>query len=405
MNLRHLTMAAALLAVMAGSAAWGAGIFPGFPTVDVDEDLTGNELIPADTQLPSGRNPQTELLSPADIARFARLMADSGSGNLLIGGDFGTNPWARGASFVQNGVTASYTADRWWVTATASAQTTRQTSSASLVSGSAASLRFQRQDTATNVENMCIGQVLESEDSLLTQGRKVTFSFYARAGAAMSTVSSRVSVLIRTGTASNQTSVLFSGGNWTGSANLVSQTQDLTSTWTRYQFTGSTASDTSQIGVRICAAFGERDGTAEATDFFEMANAQLEVGQRASYFQYRPPVVELVRAQRYTQAIAEPTSGVYLGFGAPSAVGTGCYVSVPLTVALRRAPSMLIDVGTFLALASNQAYAAVTAITSGLGTGSAIRAQVSVAANVGNISSCGLVGQGGTGRILLNAEL
>ena len=49
--------------------AWAAGDFPGLPVAVAP--LTGNETIPADTNLGQGINPATELLSPGQIGSFA----------------------------------------------------------------------------------------------------------------------------------------------------------------------------------------------------------------------------------------------------------------------------------------------------------------------------------------------
>ena len=77
--------------------------------------LTGNELIPADTQLPSGLNPQSEAISTAQLGTYAlQVPGSSGVRNLLIGGDLTTNPWQRGTSFTSIANTLTYTADRWW---------------------------------------------------------------------------------------------------------------------------------------------------------------------------------------------------------------------------------------------------------------------------------------------------
>ena len=409
---RFLLSLVALALIVGGSTAWGAGIFPGFPYPTTD--MTGNESIPADTNLPSGVNPQTQIVTPGDIARYARLTAYGGSlGNMLIGGDFGVNPWARNAdnigAAVFNGQTASYTADRFWVTVTASGQVSRQTGAASLVSGTTAALRFGRQNASTAVGNMCIGQVLETADSLKAQGRSVTLSFYARAGATLSTVSSRVSVLIRTGTGTNQSAVLFSGGNWTGSANAASTTTNLTSAWTRYQTTAALASGTNQLGVQICAANGERETTAGATDFVELALVQLEVGTRASAFQFRPQALETFLAQRYFTAINEEVSGVWLADGLAIS-GTVCRMSLVLPQAMRAAPSVLVSIGTWGVVTSRGSYQRLTTLASGVGTSTPLRVQL-VATSSGAdsetlVGTCPLQSEAqGGGFIRLNSEL
>lgn len=66
MNLRHAFIGAALLVgVGAVSAAYAAnsGIWSTLPNAPSAYPLTGNELSPADTELPGGANPQTEVIS------------------------------------------------------------------------------------------------------------------------------------------------------------------------------------------------------------------------------------------------------------------------------------------------------------------------------------------------------
>lgn len=65
MKLRHAFAAAGFAALLAASAfaATTGGLWSTLPTVPSSAALTGNELSPADTELPSGVNPQTELLS------------------------------------------------------------------------------------------------------------------------------------------------------------------------------------------------------------------------------------------------------------------------------------------------------------------------------------------------------
>lgn len=59
MKFRRLLATASVLAMVSGSAL-AAGLFPGIPQ---ENTLLGTELIPADTGLASGQNPQTVLLS------------------------------------------------------------------------------------------------------------------------------------------------------------------------------------------------------------------------------------------------------------------------------------------------------------------------------------------------------
>lgn len=60
--LRKLAIVGALSLCALGSA-YAAGNFGGLPTVAPATPLTGSELSPADTQLPGGQTPQSEVIS------------------------------------------------------------------------------------------------------------------------------------------------------------------------------------------------------------------------------------------------------------------------------------------------------------------------------------------------------
>lgn len=75
-------IAAAMAGLLLGtSAAWAAGYFPGFPPVNpfgttvANQNtlpLTGTEVSAFDTGLPGGQNPQTELISVAQLRAYSR---------------------------------------------------------------------------------------------------------------------------------------------------------------------------------------------------------------------------------------------------------------------------------------------------------------------------------------------
>lgn len=55
--------------------------------------LTGNETLPADTNLPSGANPASEAISTGQILQYAG--GQTSADNFLIGGDATTNLFQR----------------------------------------------------------------------------------------------------------------------------------------------------------------------------------------------------------------------------------------------------------------------------------------------------------------------
>lgn len=68
MKLRHAFIGAALLVgVASASFAAQGGLWNTLPTAPNANGLSGNELAPADTQLPNGVNPQTEYISATQM--------------------------------------------------------------------------------------------------------------------------------------------------------------------------------------------------------------------------------------------------------------------------------------------------------------------------------------------------
>jgi hypothetical protein len=172
----------------------------------------------------------------------------------------------------------AYTIDRWvsWaVSGTGSMQTSQQ------VTGDTTNLPFisycarvQRTAANTSTSNLEFAQALENIDSARFIGQTVVFSFYARKGANYSGVSNTLAAIVQTGTGTNQ-----SWWNMTGTAQPISTSTTLTSTWQRFQYTATLSSSATQVG------FGFRYagvGTAGANDYFEVTGVQLELGSIAT---------------------------------------------------------------------------------------------------------------------------
>ena len=120
MRLKHLLAVGILAAALGGSTAIAGGVYTnGMPLAGGTQypstlPLTGNEQIPADTELSSGQAPQSEAITVGQMSGSDRTFTGSGGWrNSLIGGDFGTNPWAYGTTVASTANTATYTANRW----------------------------------------------------------------------------------------------------------------------------------------------------------------------------------------------------------------------------------------------------------------------------------------------------
>lgn len=328
--------------------------------------------------------------NPAPIANFR---------NLLDGGDLTINPFQRGTSFTNIAGTLSYTADRWFAVGNASSAINVAQSSISSIPGFQYGLLFTRASSNSSVVPIYMGQVLESADCYRAQGQQVTLSFYAQAGANFSQVSSALTVLLNSGTSSNQSASSMMASSWGGFTSIINSSVVINSSgMARYQVSGTVPNNSTQLGVQIGFA---GVSSAGATDGFIIAGIQLEIGGAASIFEHRDIQVELEIAQRYAWQLNEPSSGVAVAAGFFPTSSTQIYF-LPLPVQMRTAPTVTISSGSWKA-------------TSGSSTSSGTISSGTTHTNNGltiNFNATGgtqgqgslLQGGGGTGWILASAD-
>lgn len=377
-RLRITAVAAGLLAA-AGSLAYAAGLFPGFPivgqaayteglvTVPAGPTAIGaGYMIPADTRLSGGQAPQTVLIPVEQLQLYGQSQLGP-SRNLLRGGDISSNPFQRGTSelsiaAINNSTTSTfYTADGFSMRGVGLVAS-RQTGASSIQAGQfSASLRMRRQNTA-DTNQVCQHNVVTTANSLAAQGKTVVYSFWAHAGANFSPANSAITANIITGTGTDQSPTSMQAGTWTGQATPGTSTLLLTTTWTQYSVAATVASTATQVGVEICWTPSVGAGT---TDFIETANHQLEITGSSnvtsgSAFQHESVPYALQVAQHYYVQINESPAGVGTA-GSPVGLCTGtatfvCQVNLP--VVMRQA-------GTTSAMGSVVAASAVTPLTAG----------------------------------------
>ena len=168
--------------------------------------------------------------------------------------------------------------------------------------------KIGRNAAATTTGSIVLRSALESVNSIPLQGKEVTFSFYAKAGANFSAASSNISVTVSTGTGTDQS--LATMATWTGVATPITGTTAITTSWVRYSYTGTIAASATQVGVSILYT---PVGTAGADDNLYVTGVQLEVGPIASPFEQRPYGMELSLCQYYAQPIPLARYGGYVG--------------------------------------------------------------------------------------------
>jgi hypothetical protein len=240
-------------------------------------------------------------VAPVDLSSVAQY---TGFKNRLINGAFGIAQ--RGTSFTNLGSSApAYGLDRWsaWRGSyVAGLSASQQTG----FSGFTNCYRFGRAASNASLEPIYTSQIIESVNMLDLAGQTINLSFYARAGANFSATSSNLTVLVVTGTATNQTTTALSLGTWTGYANTGSLIQALTTTATQYTFSVAIPSNVQSMAVQFIYV---PTGTAGASDYVEVTGVQLEKGTTATSFDYRPYGTELVLCQRYYEVMYSTPSG------------------------------------------------------------------------------------------------
>jgi hypothetical protein len=244
--------------------------------------------------------------------------------NFIING--GMDIWQRGTSFATTSGNF-YTADRWACGSNPNSTVSRQAAS---LTGFQYCLRNARNSGSTNTTNLNMASSFETVNVIPLQGRTVTLSFYARAGANFSGSGNVINVELAQGTGTDQS--LWTG--LTGVSNVVASTATLTTSWQRFTYTGTVNSATTSLSMNL---YYTPVGTAGAADYYEVTGVQLELGSVATTFSRAGGTIqgELAACQRYYY---QPTGGYYFGSG--SAVNTTDVIfGFPLPATMRTTPS------------------------------------------------------------------
>lgn len=354
------------------------------------------------------------------LANFVNaLPGDTTPRNVLIGGDYGTNPFQRGtsngAAHISNTTTYGPDGVAFLGGASSSIDWSQQTGAADVPTGFSGSLRFQRTAANADTAAICKIQPLDSIKSVRFQGKTFALSFWALAGANFSAAGSNVQVTVAYGTGTNQSAANFAAGSWTNQTNAFQGNQAITTTWTRYTITGTipvqvSATNVNQVGIKYCYT---PVGTAGANDWIEFAGEQLEVTATggASAFDYHDPATELNMAQRRLIVINEPASGIGIGMGVSDSTTT-CLVTIALPDTMAAAPTVTFA-GNTLANTTWQvrktgANIALSTPFLAANTGHSL-ANINLTATTGATQTagqaCALQGAGGGNKIVISAEL
>lgn len=425
--MKRLALGLAAL-VAAGGIAFGAGQFPGYPivggasycggfstgtagqvcTVTVPAGpvaITGNELIPADTQLANGAQPQTVTIPTSMIAAIGQ----GSERNRLRGGDFTNNLWQRGTTFTAlTPTTAAYTADGWWTYSSGNTTTiTKQTGATDIILGSGlrASMRVSR-PSGTDVTPICVGQILPATATGSFLGNNGIFSFYAMAPTTLSSQNDSIDVTLAYGTAAdsatpNTNTDAFAKGTLAGYTAVTTTNIPMTQTFTRYSISGAIPTTATTVGVKIC--FTPLASTGASTDWFEFAGAQLEATNTSNTspgsFSRRNSAAEAQLEQFYSYGLVENTNVIYAG-GVLCSATANALIAIPLPQ-MRGTPALTLTAGGF----SIQTAVAVTAIgTTTLLAATSQHVTLTSAAACTSTLPYQLKGTNTTGLIMLSSE-
>jgi hypothetical protein len=180
--------------------------------------------------------------------------------------------WQRGLTSSPTGLTPSYAADRWQVgrSGSGSGNTMTATRQAGFA-GSQYCMRIQRNNGDTTAgAGVCAFYSQETRNSIKMAGKKMTISFWARAGANFSASGGLIDWAVRFGTGTDENVRNGFTGNTSQSASFA-----LTTTATKYSFTVDVPSNCTQWGFFVTAI---ATGTAGAADYYEITQVMVNEG-------------------------------------------------------------------------------------------------------------------------------
>lgn len=434
-NAKTLALAGALCLGFA-LAAQAAGFFTnGVPVAGGTQypstiPLTGNETIPADTNLASGLNPASEAITVAQLGGY--VGSRPSLFNMIIGGDAGTNLFQRATTGASVTTTLTYGGpDRWaYWSGTATAMTvSRDSTAGDLPPTYQYAFKMARTSGQTGVLPVCMLQEIASANTYLYRGQTVELDWYATTGADFSAANNNMTAYIVTGTGTDEGTAklawgLNAGGGgssaWTGQTNATAAVTNLGTDGTqgRYAAVATIPATATEIGVVFCFT---PVGTASTNDYIALAGIQLVRNPAlASYvsttvgypstslqltsFQRRPAGLEANLQYAYFYRLNEPASGAALP-GMCQAVGAStniCNVFMPQPMFLTTPTIAITTAGTFKV---NIAGTPTTIATPTASTCSRTSCAVT-AANTNTAGQAELFsGGGGTGAWDISAEL
>lgn len=333
-----------------GSAVWTslayASILPS--TLTAKGDILAASAANTPARQAVGSDGQTLVADSSQTTGLGWAGNVAAGKNAVING--GMDIWQRGTSIAITASSNGYVADRWFAgtnvnqAITISRQATNDSTNLPNIQYCA---RYQRNSGQTGTSALNFVQSLESVNSIPFAGKAVTVSFYARAGANFSGVSSQLvgNLIAGTGTDQNRGIAAYTGETVPASLGFT-----LTTTWQRFTMTGTVAATATELALYF---YWTPTGTAGAADYFEITGVQLELGSSATPFSRAGGTIqgELAACQRYYQKSYNiDVAPATVAANGPLAPITGTttvlngwqYHSTVLPVAMRTSPTVTI---------------------------------------------------------------
>jgi hypothetical protein len=433
-SIKTLALAGALAFACATQPVLAAGFFTnGVPVAGgvqypLTIPLTGNETVPADTNLTSGQNPASEAITTTQLANFAR--AQSALVNAVIGGDSTTNLYQRATAGASVTTTLTYGGpDRWayWSGAGTAMTVSRDATATDVPLAYQSAFKMARTAGQTGLVQMCMVQEIATKNSILFQGQVAELDFNAYTGANFSAASSNMTVYLVTGTGTDEgvsklAFALNAGGGgagaWTGQANATAAVISLGAVSTAgYSAVANIPNTATELAVVLCYT---PVGTAGTNDYVAFSGIQLvrnpaltslasaTVGYNSSQlqqtsFQRRLAADEAILQEQYFYRFAEPANGAGVaGFCEATGANTNvCNMYLPVVMQAAIPTIAITTAGTFKV---NIAGVSTTIATPTAG----VCASQSCTVTAANTNTAGqaesLTGGGGTGAWDVSAE-
>lgn len=238
-----------------------------------------------------GGSPQAgNYYAPAPLlGNYAATQPGNNAENDLIGGDFGVNLFQDGTTVSSISTTSTYVADQWAAfsgtsTTLAGAQ---ETAAADIPAGFTASLRITR--SGAGIIQSCVAQIVPAGNVARFQGQTAEIDFHALAGAGFSAASSNLSVLLVTGTGTNDTMAnlaktinsALSGTAWAGAVTSTVTVPISSVAWARYGVVAPVPVTATELGVALCWT---PVGASPSNDYFEFTGAMLTPNSASKAF-------------------------------------------------------------------------------------------------------------------------